>query len=190
MPKTMERPTEAEATPMENVEAEVAIQEEVMAQTEQVTGLRSITEIIEALKEPIHPKLLKFRQGPGNTQLTYIEWHTAVRYLDKYAPGWSSEITNITHTDRAVTVTCRIYIPCLENPYPGIYREDVGSEPLLKDTTDPNTGKLIPAGWKWSQRNNNWYQMGEGFDPTIVAKQQAFKRAAAQFGLGLKLYYE
>lgn len=31
-------------------------------------------------------------------------------------------------------------------------------------------------------------QLGSGFDPVASAEQQAFKRAAARFGLGLELY--
>ncbi len=42
---------------------------------------RSITAIIAALSKPLAQRHLKTRKQGGH-ELTYIEWHTAVKYLD------------------------------------------------------------------------------------------------------------
>lgn len=63
-------------------------------QTEQSTELRSIREIVKDLSKPIAQKHLKQRKQ-GGTELTYIAWYDAIKYLDHYAPGWNYEIISV-----------------------------------------------------------------------------------------------
>lgn len=116
--------------------------------------------ILDGLAKPIPKRFLKTRQQ-GGAELTYIEWHTAVRFLDFYTGGnWSSEVRDIAEIGERIVVTVRVTI------YAGdatVYRESTGTEFL---------------GEKFR---------GYG-EPTTNAEAQAFKRAASKFGLGLYLY--
>lgn len=120
-------------------------------------ALRSIREIIADLSKPIASQRLKTRKQ-GGKELTYLPWYQAVRYLDRYAPGWSYEVRSVVTVGQAVAVTVRISIPCLEGV---IYREATGYEPLEVK--------------------------GYG-DPVSNASSMALRRAAAHFGLCLYLY--
>lgn len=119
--------------------------------------LRPITSIIADLSKEIPARLLKTKPA-GNSQITFIAWHTAVKFLDLYAPGWSYEIPRVTEVGGKIVVTARITIPCLEGL---VYREATGSE----DEDVKGYGDL-----------------------SSNAEAQALKRAAAKFGLGLYLY--
>ena len=119
--------------------------------------LRSIDAIIEDLSKPIADRHLKARTQ-GGKQISYIEWHTAVRYLDHYAPCWSFEVRNVTAIGERCVVTARISIPCLEGV---VWREATGTE----------DEELRGYG-----------------DPSSNAEAMALKRAASKFGLGLYLY--
>jgi hypothetical protein len=119
--------------------------------------LRSIEAIIEDLSRPIAERHLKTRKQGGQT-LSYIEWHTAIRYLDHFAPGWSFEVRNVITTPERCVVVARISIPCVEGI---IHREATGTE----------DEELRGYG-----------------DPSSNAEAMALKRAAAKFGLGLYLY--
>jgi len=120
-------------------------------------GLRSIKDIISDLSKPLAQRHLKTRRQ-GGTELTYIEWHTAVRYLDHYAAGWSYNVKSVSLVGNLVTVVASISIPTIEGI---ITREATGCEPF--DTK------------------------GYG-DPCSNAEAMALKRAAAKFGLGRYLY--
>jgi hypothetical protein len=119
--------------------------------------LRSIEAIIEDLSRPITERHLKTRKQGGQL-LSYIEWHTAIRYLDHFAPGWSFEIRSVVPFAERWVVVARISIPCLEGI---IHREATGTE--------------------------DEELMGYG-DPSSNAEAMALKRAAAKFGLALYLY--
>jgi hypothetical protein len=119
--------------------------------------LRSIDAIIEDLSKPIADRHLRTRRQ-GGKDITYIEWHTAIRYLDHYAAGWSCEIRDVTTSGSRCVVTVRITIPCLEG---SIFREATGTE----------DEELRGYG-----------------DPSSNAEAMSLKRAAAKFGLGLYLY--
>ena len=119
--------------------------------------LRSINAIIADLSKPVNPQRLKTRTQ-GGKDLIYLPWYQAVRYLDRYAPGWSYEVRSIVTVGNAVAVTVRISIPCVEGL---VYREATGYEPLEV------------KGWG---------------DPTSNAESMALRRAAAKFGLCLNLY--
>jgi Rad52/22 family double-strand break repair protein len=120
-------------------------------------GPRSITAIIADLSKPLAQRHLKTRRQ-GGADLTYIEWHTAVRYLDHYAAGWSYNVRSVQLVSSLVTVIASISIPSLEGI---IIREATGCE-------DVNA-------------------KGYG-DAVSNAEAMALKRAASKFGLGLYLY--
>jgi hypothetical protein len=119
--------------------------------------LRSIRAIIADLSKPLPKRHLKTRRQ-GGADLTYIEWHTAVRYLDHYAPGWSYAVKSVGLVGNLVTVIASISIPCAEAV---ITREATGCE----ESDAKGYGDAISN-----------------------AEAMALKRAAAKFGLGLYLY--
>jgi hypothetical protein len=147
-----------------------------------------IATIIEALSRPLPESMLKTRKQ-GGANLAYIPWHTVNRILDKYAPGWTWEITNtVTTTDRFI-ITGRITIPAQEG---NIYREATGTELLKEDkpvmvekpghpdrrialTDDLGRTVLEPKEIAYGDVSSN-------------AEGMAFRRCAARFGLGLYLY--
>jgi len=120
-------------------------------------GPRSIREIIADLSKPIAQRHLKTRRQ-GGTELTYIEWHTAVKYLDHFAPGWSYHVRSVQLVGNLVTVIASISIPCLEGV---VTREATGCE----DADAKGYG-----------------------DSVSNAEAMALKRAASKFGLALYLY--
>lgn len=123
--------------------------------------VRSITAIITDLSRPVNPSRLKQKpatKNPDGPQLSYLPWYQAVRYLDKYAPGWSYEIRSINQVGESLVMTVRISIPCSEGL---IYREASALEPLKGS--------------------------GYG-DAATNAESAALRRAAAKFGLALFLY--
>ena len=86
--------------------------------------LRSIIEIVANLSKPLAQRHLKTRKQGGH-ELTYIEWHTAVKYLDYHAAGWSYAVKSVALVGNLVTVVAAISIPCLEGV---ITREATGCE--------------------------------------------------------------
>src|SRR4029453_793232 len=74
---------------------------------------RSIKDIIADLSKPLERRHLKTRKQ-GGAELTYIEWHTAVKYLDHFAPGWSYYVKSISLVGSLVSVIASISIPCQE----------------------------------------------------------------------------
>lgn len=129
---------------------------------EKGAGERSISEVISSLSRKLPDELLKTKprktKSGGTVNLTFLEWHTAVKILDKYAPGWCYEIRSVTPVGNSVVVVARITIPCSDG---FVYREATGIEDEDLD--------------------------GYG-DPASNAEAMALKRAASKFGLGLYLY--
>jgi len=120
-------------------------------------GPRSIRDIVTDLSKPLAQRHLKTRKQGGH-DITFIEWHCAVRYLDHFAPGWSYHVRAVQLVGNLVTVIASISIPCAEGV---ITREATGCE---------------EADAK-----------GYG-DAVSNAEAMALKRAASKFGLGLYLY--
>ena len=87
-------------------------------------GPRSIRDIIADLSKPIAQRHLRTPRQ-GGTELTYIEWHTAVKYLDLFAPGWSYAVKSVALVGNLVTVIASISIPCAEGI---VTREATGCE--------------------------------------------------------------
>jgi Rad52/22 family double-strand break repair protein len=107
-------------------------------------------------------------RNQGSQELTYIPWHQATRLLDKYAPGWSYEITRETigegktkkgEPTRTLALTVRLIIPARDGD---VSREATGVEELFG---------------------------GGGYgDAWSNASSMALRRAAAHFGLARYLY--
>lgn len=124
---------------------------------------RPLAEIMADLSKPIAPQHLGHKEVTNKktgkkTELTYISWHYAIKYLDYYAPGWNYEVRSVTQISGAVILTVRITIPCAEGM---IYREATG----IEDEETSSYG-----------------------DTASNAESMALRRAAAKFGLGLYLY--
>lgn len=130
--------------------------QEVSAPTD---GPRSIEDIIADLSKPVNPRRLKQRTQGGRT-LDYIPWYQAVRYLDRYAPGWRYEIRSVSEVGDNLVMTVRVTIPCAEGE---VWREASALEPI-KGT-------------------------GYG-DAATNAESAALRRAAAKLGLCLYLYHK
>ena len=120
-------------------------------------GVRSIREIVKDLTKPVAKRHQKVRKQ-GGTNLNYIAWHDAVKYLDHYAPGWNYEIRSIESIAGKLIIVVRLSIPSLEGI---VYREATGQEDEQTDS--------------WGDSSSN-------------AESMALRRAAAKFGLGLYLY--
>jgi hypothetical protein len=120
-------------------------------------GPRSIKAIITDLSKPLARRHLKTRRQGGN-EITYIEWHTAVKYLDLFAPGWSYAVKAVALVGNLVTAVASISIPCSEGV---VTREATGCE----------------------EEDAKGYG-----DACSNAEAMALKRAASKFGLGLYLY--
>ncbi len=119
--------------------------------------LRSLADIISDLSKPIPDRLIRTKTVSGQ-KIKFLSWHTAVRFLDLYAPGWSYEVRHLSGIGGKLVVVSRISIPCAEGI---VYREATGQE-------DEGVSS-------WGDSSSN-------------AEAQALKRAAAKFGLGLYLY--
>lgn len=126
-------------------------------ETPEPTGVRSIKDIIADLSKPLEARHLKTRRQ-GGTEITFIEWHTAAKYLTHYCPAWSYAVKSVSLVGNLVTVIASITIPCLEGE---VTREATGCE------------EVDAKGYGDSVSN---------------AEAMALKRAASKFGLGLYLY--
>lgn len=118
---------------------------------------RSILEIVADLSKPPAAKHIATRKQ-GGKELSYLPWYYAVKYLDLFAPGWSSEIRSIHQVGDNLVMTIRLSIPCAEGV---VYREASALEPI-KGT-------------------------GYG-DAATNAESAALRRAASKFGLNLSSY--
>ena len=165
---------------------------ETLETTNGVTSKRPIADIIGDLKKPLPQRLLKTRRQ-GGTELTYIEWFTAVETLDFYTNcNWSGEVTKLDQIGNRVVVTYRITIHAIEGDY---YREATGSEYTDEDVpASPSfPGYDQKKAWLKSEEGQEYTRVcktkfqGYG-EPCTNAEAQAFKRAAAKFGLTLDLY--
>jgi hypothetical protein len=133
----------------------------------------TIGQIIEALSRPLPESMLKTRKQ-GGANLAYIPWHTVNRILDKYAIGWTWEITNTVVTADRFIITGRLTIPAQEG---NIYREATGTETLKEEYYDKEA------------KEKRIREIAYG-DVSANAEGQCFRRCAARFGLGLYLYSE
>jgi len=134
-----------------------AAQAEPAAAAATAQGPRPIAAIIADLSRHLPERHIRTRTQ-GGIVIPYIEWHTAVKYLDHFAPGWCSEVRALTAIGGRCVVVVRLTLPTAEGP---VWREATGAE----DEEVKGYG-----------------------DPSSNAEAMALKRAAAKFGLGLYLY--
>lgn len=124
-------------------------------------GPRPLADILADLRRPIHPNFLRTKRK-GGADITFIEWHTALRILERYALGFHYRTrTSLSLDGQHVTVDAEIGIP--SSDYGVTWRGSTGSD----EDEDKAYG-----------------------DATDRAESQALRRAAAKFGLGLALYYD
>ena len=177
-------PTQAKKTPLAIVQT---------AEPQPITppdgpGEWTIAQILTALSRPL-PKSVTSSRSQGGKTLTYVPWNQVNKILDKYAPGWSWSITNLTTTRDRIFITGRLTVPTASGD---VSREATGSE-LLKEEKIvyiPNPdqpGKKIPLLDDLGNTVMELKEVAYG-DPSSNAESMAFRRAAARFGLGLYLY--
>ena len=123
-------------------------------------GEWTLAQIKKALSRKLPDNILKTLPGKGNAK--YLSWHSVVRILDKYAPGWQWEVRQIYTTPERVFLVGRLTIIAKDGHF---FQDATGTE-LLK-----NGDKEIAYG-----------------DPTSNAESMALRRAATRYGLALYLY--
>lgn len=124
-------------------------------------GEWTLKEIKAALSRKLPDNLLKtLPAGKGNAK--YLSWHSVIRILDKYAPGWKWEVRQVYTTADRIFLVGRLTIIAKDGTF---FQEATGTE-LLK-----NNGKEIAYG-----------------DPSSNAESMALRRAATRYGLALYLY--
>jgi hypothetical protein len=124
-------------------------------------GPRPLAAILEDLRRPIHPNYLKTKRK-GGADITFIEWHTAIRILERYALGFHYRTrTSLSLDGQHVTCDAEIGIPS----------SDYG------------------ITWRGSSGSDEEEDKAYG-DASDRAESQALRRAASKFGLGLPLYYD
>jgi ubiquitin len=122
--------------------------------------------ILEDMQKPIKPRHLETKTR-GGAELTFIPWYRAVRYVEHYTNGhWSKEVVDVSTTDRRIFVTVRVTIHGRDGT---LSRMATGTEKLYK--VEDGQAREIAYG-----------------DPSSNAESMAFRRACANFGLGLDLY--
>ncbi|NJO85302.1 MAG: hypothetical protein HC818_00055 [Synechococcaceae cyanobacterium RM1_1_27] len=132
-----------------------------------------MNETLRRLAEPVPRHLIRTRRKAGS-DLAYLEWFTVNRLLDERAPGWSGSVESVSTVtwdrqdkDRDGNVISKTPITTIFCTY------------TLRIPTEDGVIERTAIGSD---------DMGSGYDPVASAEQQAFKRAAARFGLGLELY--
>jgi hypothetical protein len=139
--------------------------------------LRTLAEIEADLSAPIPDEYLGTKTKGGRT-FTIFTWMVAQGFLNKYAPGWHGHAT-LTYSGERVGCVYQLCIPTSDyglvcRAASGDDQEDDDEVPEF-ETTDER------KKWESEQRQR---QFGT---PTTRAEGQAFKRAAARFGLGMYL---
>lgn len=126
-------------------------------------GEWSLAQIIEALSRPIPKGMLKDKKLTNKktgavTTVQFIAWHTAVKILNKYAPGWHWEIISTSVVGPSLVITGRLTVPTIDG---NVYRDATGISKI--------------EGTIYGDASSN-------------AESMALRRAAAKYGLGLYLY--
>ena len=118
--------------------------------------MKPINRIIYELSQP-WPQYEKTKDEGKKGQNKYIPWTGCRRILDECAPGWHSEIKEISEVAGRIVAIVRIYIVAEEGV---AYREGAAWVQI------PADGKAMYG------------------DPVKNSTSNAFKRAAYQFGIG------
>ncbi len=154
--------TNSRPTPRSQQPSEQPASQSVVSLPPSGPGEWSICQLQEVLSRPLPSQLLSTRRQ-GGKEIPYLAWHTVVKILDKYAPGWSWEISRMGMTGDRLFLIGRLTLPTSDGY---ISREATGTELLKKDGES---------------------ELAYG-DPSSNAESMAFRRAAEKFGLGLYLY--
>jgi hypothetical protein len=128
---------------------------------------RPLDAILEDLQKPIKPRHLETKRRGGD-ELTYCPWHRVARYVEHYTNGHWSKDVEVRTTDRRIFVTVTVTIDAADAT---VSRSATGTEVLYEVDSETGEMKKIPYG-----------------DPSSNAESMAFRRACANFGLGLDLY--
>ena len=128
---------------------------------------RPLQDILEDMRTPIRKRHLETKTKGGD-ELTYCPWHRVARYVDHYTNGHWSKDVDVHTTDRRIFVTVTVTI---EAAGATVSRSATGTEQLHR--VDEGTGEVKEIAYG---------------DPSSNAESMAFRRACAQFGLGLGLY--
>lgn len=92
-------------------------------------GEWSICQLQDVLSRPLPAQLLSTRRQDGK-EIPYVAWHTVVKILDKYAPGWSWEICRMEMTEERLFLIGRLTIQTSDGY---ISREATGTELLKRE---------------------------------------------------------
>lgn len=99
-------------------------------------GAWTLAQIETALKRRLPEQMLKTRRTADGFELTFIEWHTAQRVLDKYAPGWEWKVTSISEVADRIIVCGELSIPTSDAGV--VHRQATGTE-FAGGSVDPVT---------------------------------------------------
>jgi hypothetical protein len=150
----------------------------------QSPGQWTLKQIQDKLSRPLPASMLEHRIQ-GKQKIAYIPWHTANTILDKYAPGWTWEIRQLTTTSDRLFVVGRLTLPTADGD---IWRESTGTE-LLKEEKAimvPSGDRRVALVDEYDRPVTEPKEIAYG-DPSSNAESMAFRRCAARFGLGLYL---
>jgi hypothetical protein len=131
---------------------------------------RPLNEILEDFQKPIKPRHLETKPDGSGGQITFCPWHRIARYVEHYTNGHWSKSVDVRTTDRRIFVTVTVTIDADDGT---VSRSATGTEKLYAVDSETGEMKEIPYG-----------------DPSSNAESMAFRRACANFGLGLDLYEE
>jgi hypothetical protein len=116
-----------------------------------------VKQIVGNLSRQLPPAFIKEKKI-GSATVQFIEWHTACKILDKYAPGWEWQIASITLSSDRIFLVGVLTIPTSDGTY---QRSATGTELLSCSSYG---------------------------DPSSNAESMAFRRCCAKFGLARYLY--
>lgn len=131
------------------------------------TTRRPLQAILEDFQKPIKPRHLETKRRGGD-ELTYCPRHRVARYVEHYTRGHWSKDLGVWTTERRIFVKATLTIEAADAT---VSRSATGTERMYEVDEETGEMKEIPYG-----------------DPSSNAESMAFRRAAANFGLGLDLY--
>jgi hypothetical protein len=134
---------------------------------ERASSRRPLEAILEDFRQPIKPRHLETKRRGGD-ELTFCPWHRVARYVEHYTRGHWSKDLGIWTTERRIFVRATITIDAADAT---VSRSATGTEVMYE--VDEDTGEMKEVAYG---------------DPSSNAESMAFRRAAANFGLGLDLY--
>jgi hypothetical protein len=98
-------------------------------------GEWSLRQIQEVITRPLPDSMLKSR-SQGGKEITYIPWFSVNMILDKYAPGWSWDISRLETTSERIFLVGRLSIPTADGV---VSRDATGTEQLDTKFSDPSS---------------------------------------------------